>query len=88
MKDLPEDNCKIAYIDDSDDDLEDLRAEEMHKDEELQSLMDFVFGHDTKDEDGKLALNHVLSHSHIPHANPIVVTAVPFLFCSAYAFKT
>ena len=60
----------------------------MHKDKELQSLMDFVFGHDTKDEDEKIALNHVLSQSHILHANPTIVTAVQFLFCSAYAFKT
>ena len=51
VKDLLEENRKIAYIDDSDDDLEDLRAEEMDKDEELQSLMDFVFGQDTEDED-------------------------------------
>ena len=34
-----------------DEDLEHLRNEEMDNDEELQGIMDFVFGPDTDEED-------------------------------------
>ena len=40
-----------SYVEESDDDLEELRVEEMDKDEELQSIMDFVSGPETEDED-------------------------------------
>ena len=40
-----------TYVEDSDDDLEELRPEEMDKDKELQVLMDFVFDPETEDED-------------------------------------
>ena len=39
------------YVDESDDDLDELRAEERDKDEELQDLMDFVFGPEMEDKD-------------------------------------
>ena len=51
MQNLLEEYHEDVYVDESDDDLEELRAEEMDKDEELQDLMDFVFGPETEDED-------------------------------------
>lgn len=39
------------YVEESDDDLEELRVEEMNNDEELQVLMDFVFGPEMEDEE-------------------------------------
>ena len=44
VNDLLEEKSDDAYVKESDDDVEELRAEEMDKDEELQALMDFVFG--------------------------------------------
>ena len=51
MTDHLEEDFKDVYVEESDDDLEELRVEEMDKDEELQSIMDFVFCPETKDED-------------------------------------
>ena len=39
------------YVEDSAEDVEELRAKEMDEDEELQVLMDFVLGPETEDED-------------------------------------
>ena len=39
------------YVEESDDDLEELRVEEMNNDEELRVLMDFVFGPEMEDEE-------------------------------------
>ena len=39
------------HVYESNDDLDELRAEEMDKDEELQDLMDFVLGPEMEDED-------------------------------------
>ena len=43
VNDLLEEKSDDAYVKESDDDVEELRAEEMDKDEELQVLMNFVF---------------------------------------------
>ena len=51
VDDLLEESCDDTYVEDSDDDLEELRPEEMDKDKELQVLMDFVFDPETEDED-------------------------------------
>ena len=48
VNDLLEEN---TYVEESDDDLEELRVEEMNNDEELQVLMDFVFGPEMEDEE-------------------------------------
>ena len=48
VQDLLEEYQEDVYVDESDDDLD---AEEMDKDEELQDLIDFVFGPETEDED-------------------------------------
>ena len=49
---LLEEHSDNTYVEESDDeDLEHLRNEEMHNDEELQGIMDFVFGPDTDEED-------------------------------------
>ena len=46
---LEEHNDEI-YVDDSDDDLNHFRSEEMDKDEELRALMEFVFGDSSEEE--------------------------------------
>ena len=51
VNDLLEENCEDTYVEESDDDLEELRVEEMNNDEELQVLMDFVFGPEMEDEE-------------------------------------
>ena len=51
VTDLLEEDFEDVYVEESDDDLEELRVEEMDKDEELQSIMDFVFGPEIEDED-------------------------------------
>ena len=43
-------NDEELYVDDSEDDLAEWQQEEMNKDEELQNIMDFVFGQES-DED-------------------------------------
>ena len=49
---LLEEHSDNTYVEESDDeDLEHLRNEEMDNDEELQGIMDFVFGPDTDEED-------------------------------------
>ena len=42
--------CEDAYLEDSEDDLEDLRIEEMDNDKELKELMEFVFGPESDEE--------------------------------------
>ena len=44
-------NVDDAYIEDSDDDLDEWLSEAMNNDEELQNIMDFVFGPDSDKED-------------------------------------
>ena len=51
VTDLLEEEFEDVYVEESDDDLGELRVEEMDKDEELQSIMDFVFDPETEDED-------------------------------------
>ena len=51
VTDLLEEDFEDVYVEESDDDLGELRVEEMDKDEELQSIMDFVFDPETEDED-------------------------------------
>ena len=47
---LQEDDTNI-YVEDSEDDLEEWRQDEMDADEELKTLMEFVFGSDSDQED-------------------------------------
>ena len=54
---LEEHNDDI-YVDDSDDDLDHFRSEEMDKDEELRALMEFVFG-DSSDEEALYTCMHM-----------------------------
>ena len=49
IKDL-RDNDESYYVEASDDDLDTIRKEEMDKDKELKTIMDFVFRHES-DED-------------------------------------
>ena len=51
VQDLLEEYREDVYVDESDGYLDELRAEEVDKDEELQDLMDFVFGLETEDKD-------------------------------------
>ena len=51
VQELLDERTDDVHIEESDDDLDDLRQEEMDNDEELQVLMDFVFGPDSDDED-------------------------------------
>ena len=44
-------NVDDAYIEDSDDDLDEWQSEAINNDEELQNIMDFVFGPDSDKED-------------------------------------
>ena len=48
VQDLLEEQSDEMYIEESDDDLEEFRREEMDNDEEL---MDFVFGSESDEED-------------------------------------
>ena len=48
MNDLLEENCEDMYVEESDDEF---RVEEMNNDEELQVLMEFVFGPEMEDEE-------------------------------------
>ena len=50
IKDLLDDDDESYYVEASDDDLDTIRKEEMDKDKELKTIMDFVFGHES-DED-------------------------------------
>ena len=50
VEDLLEEHNDEIYVDDSDDDLDHFKSEEMDKDEELRALMEFVFG-DSSDEE-------------------------------------
>ena len=50
VEDLLKEHNDEMYVDDSDDDLNHFRSEEMDKDEELRALMEFVFG-DLYDEE-------------------------------------
>ena len=50
VQDLLEEQSDETYIQESDDDLEEFRREEMD-DEELRALMDFVFGSESDEED-------------------------------------
>ena len=51
VQELLEENNADTYTDDSDDGLEDWRREEMDDDEELRTLMEFVFGSESDQED-------------------------------------
>ena len=51
VQELLEENNADTYTDDSDDGLEDWRREEMDDDEELRTLMEFVFGSESDYED-------------------------------------
>ena len=51
VNDLLEENCEDTYVEESDDDLEEFGVEEMNNDEELQVLMEFVFGPEMEDEE-------------------------------------
>ena len=51
VQDLLEEKDDETYIDDSDDDLDDWRREEMDDDQELKALMEFVFGCESDQED-------------------------------------
>ena len=44
-------NVDDTYIEDSDDDLDEWQSEAINNDEELQNIMDFVFGPDSDKED-------------------------------------
>ena len=44
-------NSEDVYVDDSEDDLSEWQREEMDADEELNTLMHFVFGSDSGTED-------------------------------------
>ena len=44
-------NTDDTYVDESEDDLEEWRSEEMDADEELKTLMEFVFGPESDQED-------------------------------------
>ena len=44
-------NTDDTYVDESEDDLEDWWSEEMDADEELKTLMEFVFGPELDQED-------------------------------------
>ena len=44
-------NSEDVYVDDSEDDLSEWQREEMDPDEELNTLMHFVFGSDSGTED-------------------------------------
>ena len=50
VDELINDNSEEVYVDDSEDDLAEWQQEEMDHDEELHTLMDFVFGQES-DED-------------------------------------
>ena len=43
-------NVADAYIEDSDDDLDEWQSEAINNDKELQNIMDFVFGPDSDKE--------------------------------------
>ena len=51
VQDLLEERSEDIYIEESDDDLEDLRTEEMDNDDELRQIMDFVFGPESEEDD-------------------------------------
>ena len=51
VQELLKENNADTYTDDSDDGLEDWRREEMDDDEELRTLMEFVFGSESDQED-------------------------------------
>ena len=50
VQDLITEPCEDVYLEESEDDLEDLRIEEMDKDKELKELMEFVFGPESDEE--------------------------------------
>ena len=50
IQELLDEQSEDLYVDESDDDLEDIRQEEMDNDEELQMMMDFVFGDEVEEE--------------------------------------
>ena len=50
VQNLLEEPSDYTYIEESDDDLEEFRSEEMDDDEELRVLMDFVFGPNSDEE--------------------------------------
>ena len=51
VQDLLEERSEDIYIEESDDDLEELRTEEMDNDDELRQIMDFVFGPESEEDD-------------------------------------
>ena len=51
MQDLLEEKDDETYIDDSDEDLDDWRREEMDDDQEPKALMELVFGCESDQED-------------------------------------
>ena len=50
VQDLLDEQSDEVFVDDSDDDLDQFRREEMDNDEELGALMDFVFGSASEEE--------------------------------------
>ena len=51
VQEIIQENTDDTYVDESEDDLDDWRSEEMDADEELHTLMEFVFGPDSDQED-------------------------------------
>ena len=51
VQDLLEEQSEDTYTDESDDDLDEFRREEMEDDTELRALMEFVFGPESDKED-------------------------------------
>ena len=51
VEELLEEQNEEVYVEESDDDLDMFRKEQMDKDEELKTLMEFVFGEESEEED-------------------------------------
>ena len=54
VEEILDENAADTYTDDSEDDLDDWRSAEMDQDEELQTLMEFMFGSESDQEDDTL----------------------------------
>ena len=87
-------NSQDVYVDDSEDDLSEWQREEMDPDEELNTLMHFVFASDSRFSEPRDR-----SHLHPPlvvicvvqynmvHTQGVQYTVVPFFFGSSYSVK-
>ena len=51
VEELLEEQDEDEYVDDSEDDLDQFRKEEMYNDDELRTLMEFVFGEESSDDE-------------------------------------